>query len=78
MDKVLYQMAVPADTNILISQLKALLQGCAKSLKYRLDGDYPLLQDHISAVDCNNMEYQVLAASLLALFVTFWELVVFC
>ena len=78
MDNVLPQMADQADMNILIFLLKARLQGCVKSSWYRLDGEYPHLRDHISAVYCGNMEYHAPAASLLFLYADFRVLVVFC
>ena len=77
MDIVHHQMAAPVDMNILIFQSRVRLQDCVKSLRYRLDGEDPPLQDHISAEACGNMEYHALVASQLSLFVTFRELVVF-
>ena len=64
MDNVLPQMAAQADMIILIFLLKARLQGCVKSLRYRLGGEVPHLQDHISAAACGNREYHAPAASL--------------
>ena len=78
MDNVLPQMAVLADMNILIFLLTARLQGCVKSLWYRLGGEVPYLQDHISAAACGNMEYHAPAASLLSLYADLRELAEFC
>ena len=78
MDNVLPQTAAPSDMNILIFLLTARLQGCVKSLWYRLGGVVPHLQDHISAAASGYMEYHAPAASLLFLYVDFRELVVFC
>ena len=78
MDNVLPQMAASSDMNILIFLLTARLQGCVKSLWYRLGGEVPHLQDHIYAAACGNMEYHAPAASLLFLYADFRELTVFC
>ena len=71
MDNVLPQMAAPADMNILIFLLTARLQGCVKSLWYRLGGEVPHLQDLISAAACGNREYHAHAARLLFLYADF-------
>ena len=78
MDNVLPQMAALADMNILIFLLKARLQGCVKSSRYRLDGEGPQLRDHISSAAFGNTEYRAPAASKLSLCGDFRELVVFC
>ena len=78
MDNVLPQMAAPADMNILSYLLTARLQGCVKSLRYRLGGEVQHLQDHVSAAAYGNMAYHAPAASLLSLYADFPELAEFC
>ena len=78
MDNVLPQMAALADMNILIFLLKARLQGCVKSSRYRLGVEIPNLQDHISEAACGNREYHAYDASLLFLYADFRELEEFC
>ena len=78
MDNVLPQMAAQADMNILIFLLTARLQGCVKSLRYRLGGEVQQLQDHVSAAAYGNSKYHAPAASLLFLYADFRELAEFC